>query len=64
MGILYHQIALNDSFNMFVHRERREKYGSSTGISSNRRVDILNLGDDSDYVDSRYHFSGRFVPIK
>lgn len=39
-------------------RDRREQY-SSTANASNRRVDFSNRGDAADFVDSRYHFTGR-----
>ena len=40
-------------------RDRREKYAAVSN-ASNRRVDFSNRGGAADFVDSRYHFAGRY----
>jgi len=44
-------------------RERREKYAAASN-TNNRRVDFSNRGGAADFVDSRYHFAGRYDSVK
>ena len=48
---------------LIICRERREKYAAASN-PSNRKVDFSNRGGAADFVDSRYHFAGRYNSVK